>query len=170
MIASDKSGEADAHPEGRSGWSVSDEAGMTVHWCPVAYDNNMGFGARLAAFGRFAALAGPRAVALGGDLVLATSTPLTIALPGAYAKAMLGVPMVFEVRDLWPAVPIDLGVLRRRSTIAAARGLERFAYRHADRVIALSPGDPRWGDGHGLPGRAHRGDPQLQRSRPVRGR
>ena len=139
MIASDKSGEAIAEPEG-SGWSVSSEAGIQVHWCPVPYANDMGFGARLAAFGRFAALAGPRAAKLGGDVVLATSTPLTIALPGVYASTMLGIPMVFEVRDLWPAVPIDLGVLRSRPTIAAARQLERFAYRNAARVIALSPG------------------------------
>jgi glycosyltransferase involved in cell wall biosynthesis len=48
--------------------------------------------------------------------------------------------MVFEVRDLWPAVPIAIGALRNPLLKAAARWLERFAYRHAAHVVALAPG------------------------------
>ena len=140
MISSDKSGEARAERDGSSGWFLSSEGGMSVHWSPVRYDNKMSFNARLAAFGRFAALAGHRAATLGGDVVFATSTPLTIAIPGVYASARLRVPMVFEIRDLWPAVPVAMGILRRRPTIAAAQWLERFAYRHSAHIVALSPG------------------------------
>jgi glycosyltransferase involved in cell wall biosynthesis len=50
------------------------------------------------------------------------------------------VPLVFEVRDLWPAVAVELGVLRNRPLIAVARGAERFLYRHARRVVVNSPG------------------------------
>lgn len=140
MLTSDKSGLAKAVPDGSSGWSISTEAGMTVHWTPIAYDNKMGFGERLSAFGKFAMLAGSRAIAVGGDVVLATSTPLTIAIPAVYASKRLGVPMVFEIRDLWPAVPIAMKVLRSPPTILAARTLERFAYCNAARIVALSPG------------------------------
>ncbi len=48
--------------------------------------------------------------------------------------------MVFEVRDLWPDVPIALGVLNNRLLIWLSKSLERFAYHHADRIVALSPG------------------------------
>jgi glycosyltransferase involved in cell wall biosynthesis len=47
--------------------------------------------------------------------------------------------MVFEVRDLWPDVPIAMGGLRNPLLRRAARALERTAYRNATRVIALSP-------------------------------
>ena len=36
------------------------------------------------------------------DLVFATSTPLTIAIPGVYSAKRAKVAMVLEVRDLWP--------------------------------------------------------------------
>ena len=48
--------------------------------------------------------------------------------------------MVFEVRDLWPAVPIAIGAIRNPLIKWAALRLERFAYRHAARVVALAPG------------------------------
>src|SRR5690606_7968658 len=72
--------------------------------------------------------------------VFASSTPLTIALPGVYAARPRRVPMVFEVRDLWPQVPIAMGALRNPLARCVARALERFAYRNATRVVALSPG------------------------------
>ena len=114
--------------------------GVTVHWIPVPYANAMPPRQRLLAFVRFAVRAGRVARGLRPDVVLASSTPLTVALPGLGAVAGTRVPMVFEVRDLWPAVPVALGVLRHPLAVAAARALERLAYRHATRVIALSEG------------------------------
>ncbi len=123
-----------------SGWFITDEAGMRVHWLPVPYSNHMSYGARIAAFARFALGAAQRAASLAGDVVFATSTPLTIALPAAWAARRLGVPMVFEVRDLWPEVPIAMGALRDPVSRFAAHRLERFAYTRSARVVALSPG------------------------------
>jgi glycosyltransferase involved in cell wall biosynthesis len=106
----------------------------------VEYSNNMSHAERMRAFAEFALRAPARAASIGGDVVLATSTPLTIAVPGVYASRRLRVPMVFEVRDLWPAVPVAVGALKNPATIRAAEVLERFAYRNAARVVALSPG------------------------------
>lgn len=130
----------DRTPSGRRGWYTTVEAGIEVHWLPVPYDNRMSYRQRLAAFSAFALQAGPRAARVGGDVVFATSTPLTIALPAVYASKRLGLPMVFEVRDLWPEVPIAMGALRGPVATGAARWLERFAYRNAARIVALSPG------------------------------
>ena len=113
--------------------------GITVHEVSVPYDNRMGAGARIRAFFEFALRAGPRTVGIEPDVLFATSTPLTIALPAAYAKARTRVPLVFEVRDLWPTVPIAIGVIKNPVSKVAARWLERFAYQQADRIIALSP-------------------------------
>jgi len=122
------------------GWEVTDEDGIRVHWLPVEYNNRMGFSRRIRAFFEFAWAAGRRAASLDADVVFATSTPLTIALPAVYAARKLKVPMVFEVRDLWPELPIAVGALRNPLTKMAARWLESFAYRNATKLVALSPG------------------------------
>ncbi len=123
-----------------SGWEETEEAGIKVHWYAVPYSNRMGFAERLLAFFRFAFLAARKAVVLGGDVVFATSTPLTIALPGLFSAWRLRVPFVFEVRDMWPAVPIAMGYLRNPLLRFAAVLLERVAYKKSSHVIALAPG------------------------------
>jgi glycosyltransferase involved in cell wall biosynthesis len=96
---------------------------------------------RMLAFARFAltaalqAVRGPRP-----DVIYATSPPLTIALPALLAATRHRVPLVFEVRDLWPEAPIQMGALRNPLARRLARALERFVYRRSARVIALSPG------------------------------
>lgn len=123
----------------RGGWRERVD-GIQVHWIPVQYSNHMGFRQRLGAFAEFAVKSARLAASIPGDLVFATSTPLTIALPGMYAAWRLGAPMLLEVRDLWPELPIAVGELRNPVLIGLARWLERMAYRRAARVIALSPG------------------------------
>ena len=127
-------------PKNKSGWFETYEAGIKVHWLPVPYSNRMGFGERIRAFFQFALRGAQRAAALDADIVFATSTPLTIALPAVYAARRRKVPMVFEVRDLWPEMPIAMGALQSPLQIRAARALESWAYRNAAAVVALSRG------------------------------
>lgn len=122
------------------GWFQTNEAGITVHWYPVPYSNYMGFAERVKAFLAFAFAARKKAVALDGDVIFATSTPLTIALPAVPAARRKNIPMVFEVRDLWPEMPIAAGALKNPVLRYAARWLERWAYKNSAAVVALSPG------------------------------
>lgn len=131
---------ADRHAKPGSGWRVSDEAGIRVHWLPVPYSNEMSVRERIGAFFKYAYGAAQKAASLPSDLIFASSTPLTIALPAVWAAKRHRVPMVFEVRDLWPELPIAMGALKGGPTVYAAERLERFAYRNAAQVIALSPG------------------------------
>jgi glycosyltransferase involved in cell wall biosynthesis len=74
------------------------------------------------------------------DLVWGTSPPI---FQGATAWALARlkrVPFLFEVRDLWPAFAIGVGVLHNKILIGASEWLERFLYRHADVVMVNSPG------------------------------
>jgi glycosyltransferase involved in cell wall biosynthesis len=123
----------------RASWTVEINEGIEVHRLGVPYSNYMGKIERISAFLRFAWKSAMRASLVSGDVVLATSTPLTIAIPGIYAARRLKVPMVLEVRDLWPDLPIELGVLRDPISIYIARLLERFAYKEAREIVALSP-------------------------------
>lgn len=124
----------------RNRWFVTNEAGIKVHWLPVRYSNSMGFSERIRAFFKFALRSAQLAASLDAEIVFATSTPLTVALPAVYAARRRKVPMVFEVRDLWPEMPIAMGALKHPFQIHLARLLESWAYRHAAAVVALSPG------------------------------
>jgi glycosyltransferase involved in cell wall biosynthesis len=128
----------DSHDGDR--WFVTDEDGITVHWLPLPYSNHMSFWKRIKTFFLFALFAANKARSLPTDLVFATSTPLTIALPAVYAARRNNVPMVFEVRDLWPEIPIELGVLNNPLLRILAKMLAKFAYQSSEAIIALSPG------------------------------
>lgn len=121
-------------------WFTTNVEGMRVHWLPVPYSNELSYQSRIVAFFKFATAAARRAVTLEFDVVFASSTPLTIALPAVYAARRKRVPMVFEVRDLWPELPIAIGALKNPVSKWGARRLERFAYKNAARIVALSPG------------------------------
>jgi glycosyltransferase involved in cell wall biosynthesis len=120
--------------------------GIDVVGVPGAYSDYMSATAasnreRMLAFGRFAAAASAAAVrGPRPDVIYATSPPLTIALPALAAAARWRAPLVFEVRDLWPEAPIQMGALANPRLQRQARSLEQQAYRRARRVIALSPG------------------------------
>ena len=107
---------------------------------PVAYSDAMSFTERIRAFIRFAALASWETLHHPADVVFATSTPLTIAIPGIVAHVWQRIPMVFEVRDLWPEMPIAVGALRNPIAKAIAHGLEWIAYHSSAHIVALSPG------------------------------
>ena len=121
-------------------WFESEEAGMRVHWLPIPYSNRMSHQYRIRAFLGFAYLSAFKAASFKADVIFATSTPLTIALPAVHAAKRQKVPMVFEVRDLWPEMPIAMGALPNPVLRSAARYLEKWAYRHSSAIVALSQG------------------------------
>ncbi|GLZ01389.1 glycosyltransferase family 4 protein [Actinoplanes sp. NBRC 103695] len=133
------SADIDGDGESSQKWRESSSAGIRIHWASIPYNNKMSYRDRIKSFAGFAAAACARASKIPQDLVFATSTPLTVAIPGIYSARRNGVPFVLEVRDLWPEVPIALGALKSAPAKAAARRLERWAYRRSAHVVALSP-------------------------------
>src|SRR5690606_33152003 len=123
-----------------AGWFQTDEAGIRVHWLPVPYSNHMSYLQRVLAFFRFAFLSLGKAKELNGDVVFATSTPLTIALPAVLAARSKKIPLVFVVRDLWPELPVAMVALRNPMLKWLATRLEKWAYYNSEAIIALSPG------------------------------
>ncbi len=103
------------------------------------YRNDLGTIGRITAFVAFAVKSTVVACRTDADVIFASSTPLTVAIPGVIAHRFKRVPMVFEVRDLWPEVPIQLGYLKDPISKFLARALERTAYRESQEIVALSP-------------------------------
>lgn len=114
--------------------------GLTIIIIPVPYSNKMSFARRLWAFFQFALVASRISVTQKADVIFATSTPLTIAIPAILGHLWQRIPMVFEVRDLWPELPIAVGALKNPVAIFLARILEWIAYHASVHIVALSPG------------------------------
>jgi glycosyltransferase involved in cell wall biosynthesis len=100
------------------------------------------FWTRLAFYGSFLVLATVRGVLAPGpiDVVFASSPPLPVGLVGWLVARGRGARFVLDVRDLWPAAAQALGELDRPGLLRLAGGLERFLYRHADRITAVTRG------------------------------
>ncbi|TDQ38677.1 glycosyltransferase family 4 protein [Aureibacillus halotolerans] len=106
-----------------------------------AYSNYMSTTARIKSFLSFMAKASRLSLQDKNiDVVLATSTPLTVAIPALLRRMWRKTPFVFEVRDLWPEAPIQMGIIRSPIVKKVLKTVEQHTYRKAEHVIALSPG------------------------------
>ena len=122
----------------KNGWTK--ENGIDVYWTPVSYSNKMGFFRRIFSFLSFSIKSIKLALSIEADIIYATSTPLTIAIPAIIYSKLKSKPMIFEVRDLWPEIPIAVGALKSPFTRFLALYLEKLAYKNSKKIIALSDG------------------------------
>lgn len=114
--------------------------GIRVHYFPVPYNSKYGKFKRMWAFVWFALKALRLATRLNPDLCYATSTPLSIGWIALKLNKRRGTPFVFEVRDLWPEAPKQLGIIKNKVLLKLAKRLEKRIYYRADKIVALSPG------------------------------
>jgi len=119
----------------------SEYDGITIITIKLNYSQSMGIMSRLKSFVDF--MLRSTIVALkekNVDLVISTSTPLTIGFPALVLRKFRKIPYLFEVRDLWPEVPIQMGGLKNKFAIKLALWFERSIYKNAEHIVALSPG------------------------------
>jgi glycosyltransferase involved in cell wall biosynthesis len=72
------------------------------------------------------------------DVVVATSPQFFAAFAGWAVSVFKRRPFVFELRDLWPASIVAVGVMVESPVIALLEKVERFLYRRADAVVAVT--------------------------------
>ncbi len=74
------------------------------------------------------------------DVVIASSTyPLDI-FPAYLISRFSKSKLIFEVHDLWPLTPIELGGMPKwHPFIVVMQIAEDFAYKHADKVVSILP-------------------------------
>lgn len=133
--------------------------GIAYHWyaTPAYEGNGLGRAKNIWAFLRQVWLDAPRlARTFEPDVVIASSTyPMDVWAAHRIAKhaRKLGKPckLVFEVHDLWPLSPIELGGMSpRHPFILLCQAAENYAYRHADVVVSILPKVAGHMQAHGL--------------------
>jgi glycosyltransferase involved in cell wall biosynthesis len=114
--------------------------GIEVYSLPIAYDNRFGFMARSWAFIKYV----QGVLKIAGQFkdfnyCYAISVPLTVGLAAMRIKARYKIPFIFEVGDLWPDAPIQMGFVKSYFFQQALYLLEKKIYQSAQSIIALSP-------------------------------
>ena len=139
MLASTAQLRPDEIPPGRGMIRRGQIAGFNVIVLDVPYQQRMSYARRILSFLQFMFLAcwvvmtEPKP-----DLIYPSSTPLTVGIPALLAKFFHSVPYAFEVLDLWPEVPVALGVIKRPAVIRALKFLEETLYRNARFIVAAN--------------------------------
>lgn len=113
--------------------------GIEVYYLPIVYDNSFSFYKRVRSFLAFVV----QSAKLGASIedlnkCYAMSTPLTVGLAAIFIKWKKGVPFIFEVGDLWPDAPIELGFVKNPFLKFFLYRLEKFIYQQSESVVALS--------------------------------
>lgn len=124
----------------RSGkrWMVIEKEGITVHFIYLPYENNLSYLQRISVFFKFLWFSTFRMLKLKADVVLATSTPLTIGIPALFKKWFGKTPFVFEARDVWPEAVIAIGAIKNKLIQRLLYFLERVIYKNAAAIVPLS--------------------------------
>ncbi|MFH1176897.1 MAG: glycosyltransferase family 4 protein [Acidobacteriota bacterium] len=135
-------------------WMRSREDGLEVIRVWVAASPRKSFARRMAFYTSFmvhAALAGAALARGRFDLVFATSPPLFVGGAALALARARRAPLVFEVRDLWPASAVELGELASPAAIRWATRLEKACYRRARRIVVVTQGIEERLVGRGIP-------------------
>jgi glycosyltransferase involved in cell wall biosynthesis len=126
------------HNEG--GYRVEHVDGIEVHYLPVKYHNRFGFYKRGFSFMRFVT----QTLRLSSrfkdlDLCYAISVPLTVGIAAMRISKRHNIPFLFEVGDLWPDAPVQLGFISNRILKKSLYAFEKKIYKQSAGIVALSP-------------------------------
>ncbi|NDK54693.1 glycosyltransferase family 4 protein [Pontibacter fetidus] len=114
--------------------------GVELHECKVNYANKMGVAMRLLSFVGFAVCAFVKLMRLKKpDVMWAVSVPLSAPWVVAQVARLRNVPWVFEVQDLWPSFPIQMGAVKYSWLQKLLYKMELSLYKQASHIITLSP-------------------------------
>ncbi len=130
-------------PEFAGKWIERDELdGFRVIRVWVKTSPVKNFRTRLLFYFSFMVMAIVGGLRAGGriDVVVATSPPLPVAVSGYVLSLLRWARLVLDIRDLWPEAAVALGELRNPRLIRGAEVVERFLYRRADRITAVTRG------------------------------
>jgi glycosyltransferase involved in cell wall biosynthesis len=122
-------------------WQRHGVDGIDVWVLQSDYRQQMGAARRALAWSSYAALASALLLTLPhADVVLASSTPPSVAAPALLLKWARGTPFVYELRDLWPESLAEAGLDPRSAGARGLRAWNRLSFRAASRLVTITEG------------------------------
>jgi glycosyltransferase involved in cell wall biosynthesis len=111
-------------------------------WSPVWVNRSSGGSSRVLSWVVYSVTALARGLALRRpDVVYASSPHLLAGLSGLALARARRTHFVFEVRDLWPQVLVDMGFTKEGSMLhRTMRAIESALYQRAELIVVLTPG------------------------------
>ena len=136
--------------------NMSDERQRSAPGAPITYIPTFGGRSTLARVAGWVSYAAGAVLAgIAGrrpHAVYASSPHLLTALAGYLIALWWRVPWVFEIRDIWPRILVEMGGMSESSPLyRLLRRLEHFLYTRADRVVYLAAGNRDYLIGEGVP-------------------
>ena len=119
-------------------WFKIEKKGLIIHYIYLPYKNEMSYIMRSKVFLEFLWFSSFKLLSLKGDIVLATSTPLTIGIPALIKKWFQKTPFIFETRDIWPEAVIAIGAIKSKLIHKVLYFLEYLIYKNASAIVPLS--------------------------------
>ncbi|PRP66920.1 glycosyltransferase family 4 protein [Nonlabens agnitus] len=119
-------------------WTLIKREGIKIHVLKLDYSNSMSYVQRILVFIKFLWFSTIKALAIKADIVLATSTPLTIGIPALIKKWLHKTPFVFETRDVWPEVVVAIGAINNNVVQNLLYYLEKTIYKNSSAIVSLS--------------------------------
>lgn len=112
-----------------------------VDYVPIhaPYSNKMSSLQRLNAYARFPALALMAGRKVTPDIIYGISTPLMTGWASAKLASYHDIPWVFEIRDIWPEFPVQMGAVKNALARRMLYKMERDLYHDASHIVTVSP-------------------------------
>ncbi|MEL6654414.1 MAG: glycosyltransferase family 4 protein [Bacteroidota bacterium] len=115
--------------------------GVYIHFVDLDYHHLWSFRKRIRAFLTFyRRVWAQREQWQGFDAIIAYTAPLTVGDLGRRMSQSLGIPFLYEVADVWPDVPIGMGVIPAGPWRGWLLRRTRNIYQQADTIVAFSEG------------------------------
>ena len=71
------------------------------------------------------------------DVILVVSPPITLGIVGYLLTKVFGARLIYDVLELWPDVPIHMGLIRNRLLVRAVYAIELFVYRRSAAIPCI---------------------------------
>jgi glycosyltransferase involved in cell wall biosynthesis len=75
------------------------------------------------------------------DLIISSTPPILTSLSAFMVAKLRGTKFILDVRDIWPDIGIELGLLKNRFVIAALKKIESILIRNAEKITVTAKGD-----------------------------
>jgi len=110
--------------------------GITMVAFNVPYNEQMSSTQKLAAYIKFARMAGKQGRLMPKpEMLIAVTPPLSAAAPALKLKKFFEIPMILEVRDIWPDALVQRGMLKNHFLIKRLSNLVERYYEQSDRIV-----------------------------------